>query len=218
MESNVIIAFFSWDFHHCLWIIRFSEKKGDFIGIFLTLSQGYVKIVCVTDGEVSERFKELVLKTSDSKEPRVRIPSSPPFSILAAKKNIGLGYHLEMYSSWWRGAPAKGVGWETGARVRVSPSPPNHCDKIDVQAFCPVKSKVCGLFRRNSGKPVCRRCPNRNPPKRSFHLIFQAGNSAFLRLPPFFPVVGTVKVSGRYIDRLTKAPIGSISSSQDTRG
>ena len=42
------------------------------------LSQGYVKIVCVTDGEVSERFKELVLKTSDSKEPRVRIPSSPP--------------------------------------------------------------------------------------------------------------------------------------------
>ena len=29
-------------------------------------------------GEVSERFKELVLKTSDSKEPRVRIPSSPP--------------------------------------------------------------------------------------------------------------------------------------------
>ena len=92
MESNVIIAFFSWDFHHCLWIIRFSEKKGDFIGIFLTLSQGYVKIICVTDGEVSERFKELVLKTSDSKEPRVRIPSSPPFSILAAKKNIGLGY------------------------------------------------------------------------------------------------------------------------------
>ena len=58
-------------------------------------------IICVNRrGEVSERFMELVLKTSDSKEPRVRIPSSPPFSILAAKKNIGLGYHLEMYSSW----------------------------------------------------------------------------------------------------------------------
>lgn len=57
-----------------------------------------------------------------------------------------------------------------------------------------------------------------HPPKRSFHLIFQAGNSAFLRLPLFFPVVGTVKVFGRYIDRLTKAPNGPISSPQDTRG
>ena len=28
---------------------------------------------------MSEWFKELVLKTSDSKEPRVRIPISPPF-------------------------------------------------------------------------------------------------------------------------------------------
>ena len=54
--------------------------------------------------------------------------------------------------------------------------------------------------------------------KRSFHLIFQAGNSAFLRLPLFFPVVGTVKVFGRYIDRLTKAPNGPISSPQNTRG
>ncbi len=41
-------------------------KGGDFIGRFLTLFCGYVKIICVTDGEVSERFKELVLKTSDS--------------------------------------------------------------------------------------------------------------------------------------------------------
>ncbi len=31
-------------------------------------------------GEVSERFKEPVLKTGDSSEPRVRIPSSPPTS------------------------------------------------------------------------------------------------------------------------------------------
>ena len=29
--------------------------------------------------EVSEGFKELVLKTSDSQEPWVRIPLSPPF-------------------------------------------------------------------------------------------------------------------------------------------
>ena len=53
---------------------------------------------------------------------------------------------------------------------------------------------------------------------RSFHLIFQAGNSAFLRFTPFFPVVGSVEVSGRFIDRLTKTPNGQISSPQDTRG
>ena len=38
---------------------------------------------------------------------------------------------LQMYSSWWRGAPAKGVGWVTAARVRISPSAP----KIPT-AFC----------------------------------------------------------------------------------
>ena len=32
-----------------------------------------------TVGEMSEWFKELVLKTSDSQEPWVRIPLSPPF-------------------------------------------------------------------------------------------------------------------------------------------
>ena len=53
---------------------------------------------------------------------------------------------------------------------------------------------------------------------RGFRLIFQAGGPAFLRLPLFFPVVGSVKVSGSYIDRLTKAPNGSLLSPQDTRG
>jgi hypothetical protein len=33
-------------------------------------------------GEVSEGFKELVLKTSDSQEPWVRIPPSPPIKAL----------------------------------------------------------------------------------------------------------------------------------------
>ena len=32
--------------------------------------------------------------------------------------------NLQKYSSWWRGAPATGVGRVTGARVRVSPSAP----------------------------------------------------------------------------------------------
>ena len=31
---------------------------------------------------------------------------------------------METYSRGWRGAPAKGVDWETGARVQISLSPP----------------------------------------------------------------------------------------------
>jgi hypothetical protein len=79
---------------------------------------------------------------------------------------------------------------------------------------------VCGLFQFKNG------CAITDIPalrviykvKRSFRLIFKAGNSAVLRLPLFFPVVGTVKVSGRYIDGLTKAPNGLISNPQDTKG
>ena len=78
--------------------------------------------------------------------------------------------------------------------------------------FFLVFMRVCGFFSVSKKdwcpitvipvfKDICKA-------KRSFHLIFQAGNSAFLRLPLFFPVVGTVKVFGRYIDRLTKAQMG----------
>ncbi|CCL41487.1 conserved hypothetical protein [Clostridioides difficile] len=31
---------------------------------------------------------------------------------------------MEKYSSGSRGSPAKGLGWVTGARVRIPPSPP----------------------------------------------------------------------------------------------
>ena len=31
---------------------------------------------------------------------------------------------METYSRGWRGAPAKGVDWETGARVQISLTPP----------------------------------------------------------------------------------------------
>ena len=31
---------------------------------------------------------------------------------------------MEQYSSGRRGAPAKGIGRETGARVQISPAPP----------------------------------------------------------------------------------------------
>lgn len=35
-----------------------------------------------------------------------------------------LGFYLEQYPSGLRGSPAKGVGREIGARVRISPAPP----------------------------------------------------------------------------------------------
>ena len=68
---------------------------------------------------MSEWFKELVLKTSDAKAPRVRISASPPYLFL----NSFL-LNSEKYSRGRRGAPAKGVGRESGARVQIPPSPP----------------------------------------------------------------------------------------------
>ena len=66
-------------------------------------------------GEVSERFKELVLKTSDAKAPRVRISASPPLQFyIQIRRSTQVGR---------RGAPAKGVGRETGARVQIPLSP-----------------------------------------------------------------------------------------------
>ena len=53
---------------------------------------------------MSERFKELVLKTSDPKGPWVRIPLSPPFSY-----DGPINSDLEKYPSGRRGSPAKGV-------------------------------------------------------------------------------------------------------------
>ncbi len=59
----------------------------------------------VNHGEVSEWFKELVLKTSDSQEPRVRIPSSPPplFSQFDIQDRLITApdfVYMEKYSSW----------------------------------------------------------------------------------------------------------------------
>ena len=48
-----------------------SVDKSEFGGIISLVTRRY--------GEVSEWFKELVLKTSDSQEPWVRIPPSPPY-------------------------------------------------------------------------------------------------------------------------------------------
>ena len=52
-----------------------------------------------TSGEVSEWFKELVLKTSDSERDR-GFESHPLRQI-----------NMEKYSSGSRGSPAKGLGW-----------------------------------------------------------------------------------------------------------
>ena len=58
--------------------------------------------ISVTSGEVSERFKELVLKISDSVMGR-GFESHP-----LRQEN------MEKYSSGWRGSPAKGVGLVNG--------------------------------------------------------------------------------------------------------
>ena len=54
--------------------------------------------------------------------------------------------------------------------------------------------------------------------KRGFRLIFQVGDPAFLRSAALFPVVGSVEVSGKFIDRLTKAQNDPKSNPQNTRG
>ncbi len=62
---------------------------------------------------MSEWFKELVLKTSDSKEPRVRISVSPPKERQASrlrdlpslKDKYEYKFGLEKYSSWPKRRP-----------------------------------------------------------------------------------------------------------------
>ena len=61
------------------------------------------------------------MKTSDAKAPRVRISASPPF-IFLQKLNIKEIRRSTQVGR--RGAPAKGVGRESGARVQIPPSPP----------------------------------------------------------------------------------------------
>ena len=115
--------------------------------------------MCVTAyGEVSEWFKELVLKTSDTKVPWVRIPPSPPRIAHSARlsgirliKKEREPYLTKAALLTWRntqvgrrGAPAKGVGRVTGARVRISLSPPV---KPPLKGYeIPELSRVLGFF------------------------------------------------------------------------
>ena len=63
---------------HILYVPLFNYAKPlKFLKNLLTICLYYVKLD-KSHGEVSEWFKELVLKTSDAKAPRVRISASPP--------------------------------------------------------------------------------------------------------------------------------------------
>ncbi len=77
-------------------------------------------VYCFSLGEMSERFKELVLKTSD---PKRAVGSNPTLSATYLDKDIFIRPWRSTQVGR-RGAPAKGVGRETGARVQIPPSPP----------------------------------------------------------------------------------------------
>ena len=54
---------------------------------------------------------------------------------------------METYSRGWRGAPAKGVGRETGARVQISLSPPYEINSTLVEFFYIIKKdNDCSLL------------------------------------------------------------------------
>ena len=55
--------------------------------------------------------------------------------MLSFISNIEILRHLEQYSRGRRGAPAKGVGRETGARVRISLAPPRKKQNFDTQCI-----------------------------------------------------------------------------------
>ena len=86
-KENLINLDFPIDRRRNSWYYVFRIRKG-----------------CRANGEMSERFKEPVLKTGDSKEPWVRIPLSPPILYFLLVRN------LEKYPRGRRGSPAKGVG------------------------------------------------------------------------------------------------------------
>ena len=89
-------------------------------------------------GEVSERFKELVLKTSDSS--RSREFESRPLRhtfLHPCRTQYCFGSPFGVVLKWWRGAPAKGVGRATGARVQISPTPPqNPRNTLQMTVLC----------------------------------------------------------------------------------
>ena len=98
---------------------------------------------------MSERSKEPVLKTGDV---RASVGSNPTLSsifillifvLFVSYPASAVGSRqtrLEKYSRGRRGAPAKGVGRATGARVQIPPSPPNQKPHKHLQIKC-----LCGF-------------------------------------------------------------------------
>ena len=68
--------------------------------------------------ETKVKFSEIKCKKDLTNRDKrgIKLPAS---YAMAARR------YMEMYSRGRRGAPAKGVGRVTGARVQISPSPPN---------------------------------------------------------------------------------------------
>ena len=92
------------------------------------------------------------MKTGDPQGPWVRIPPSPPFTTESPFTNFA----LEKYSRGRRGAPAKGVGRETGARVQIPPSPPEKAPHFRAGLFI----LLAGIWTRapkGAGKKSDRR-------------------------------------------------------------
>lgn len=91
---------------------------------------------------------ELVLKTRDAlRHPWVRIPLSPPSKInkeikTKTRRSTQVGR---------RGAPAKGVGRETGARVRIPPSPPSKNESLTRVIFLFNPDKLLGFELAEKG-------------------------------------------------------------------
>ena len=88
---------------------KYFSDSFPFFGLTREGSYGIIIFASSRDpshGEMSERFKELALKSSDPKGPWVRIPLSPP-NFFHRNQLVS---DLEKYPSGRRGSPAKGVG------------------------------------------------------------------------------------------------------------
>lgn len=92
-------------------------------------------------GEVSERFKEPVLKTGDSLEPWVRIPSSPP-----SKWELNVASKGLPSKGWCLHSPCLAVSM----RVRSVQQPPTYAGLAQTVEQLPCKQQVRGSIPLSS--------------------------------------------------------------------
>ena len=86
----------------------------------------------VKHGEMAERFKALVLKTSDVE--RHRGFESLSLRQLCLSRKVGRQPHMQMYPSGSRGSPAKGVDWD------------NRCESSNL-SICADKNLETAMFQ-----------------------------------------------------------------------